>query len=238
MKEVRQLIRWTIPGAISLVVFAVVLALGTDGNDLGDSPLVTPEESLETLNSFGGIAGLLVGAAVLGFAYAAIHHAFMRWVYLPWMRVDLRPALQSSRLVIKDYAGKAIDPMDLTCAGAWSVLNVAWHSSIGSDDGRIAGAEPRAQSMFDIYHGAGALMVGVFAASAFGVWVARGDALSVLIAAVLTVGVLLNVCLVARNVEAVVGGLILAVLPVPGRKVIQVERGLVCQWQWWINRRH
>lgn len=240
MKDFRQLIRWAMPGFICLA-FGITLWVTEDAKLRGGRlwELIEGSDTRSTVNIIGGIVGIFAVVTALGFLLSIVHHVLLHSVYPGWLIADLRQAIRVSGLQLRNFKGRIITSEDITTSGAWIVVNVVWHASMGATNNRIASADLRTQSLYDFMHGAGATFIGILSAVIIVVLydgIYNSDGKLNFISLGLSVFVLFiafwNLRSTAKRAEAVTGGLFVDVLQESMPKTTWVDEELVCSSKW------
>lgn len=228
MKDFRQLVRWALPGFISVALGAILYVIpdAQRGRDLVD--VLRGPTSETAVNVVAALVGGLAFVTAAGYVLSMFHHFLLNLVYPASFNADLRTAIRTAGLRVLDYEGRPIQPDHLTVSGAWVVANVAWHANKGPSDSPVAAAEGRSQSMYDIMHGAGATLMGVLVAIIFGVLMGGIDGVSLALDAAVLLGAIANFRILAKRTEVVAGGLLVAVLAGSAPKEIRVDRRFAC----------
>jgi hypothetical protein len=163
MYEARQFLRYVLPGAAASIEFLLLIFLTCHFS-------LSPKDFLNSRSLTGLAAFALLAFAALGYIFSNIHHLFL-WKPLFYKRLRLYPDYRP----LFRHAGREgwlrlipFDSMDardrciycrISQQGAWRFLNALWHERIKAPCA-IKSANPRAESLSDIVHGAGAMFAG------------------------------------------------------------------------------
>ncbi len=222
MDEARRFLRYVLPGstAVLLVIWYLWMA-DREWVQSGFAAVFKSENA-----GVSTAVGLLLGSGVVGYLLSCAHHLLYHRcsLYRSGKLVpDLRPAITRfsseamKKLKVWDTEGQEINSWDSrTPHEAWIVLTVLFHSNMQRGS-KLEAAGSRCQSMWDLFHASGAMLVGgvlavpmwlilhfLFAErgqSCIGWWVA-------LIASVLVVfGMVLNTATLAKVTAALMNGI-------------------------------
>ncbi len=150
MDEARRFLRYVAPGitaALELLALVVVS---------GKVPAASVWEELQKANTASVIAAFLA-SGVVGHFLAAVHHCL---VMIPAYGIDHTDFVRH-----KDLQPKMGSDAATGARRAWQLVTAAWHERAESSL-RIKGAIPRAATLADLMHGAGAGLVGALFAVA------------------------------------------------------------------------
>jgi len=160
MNEVRQFMRYVIPGVVFFVELFIYILL-TD--------YYYAKKMWDFFSNVGGGINLLLLSAGVGFIFSIIHHS-LYWTF--WCKynlaVDHRKMLGQAKndkyLELKDmYLKNDIEPNDINQKEAWRIVCKIWHTRKETSN-RIKGANERAESLSDLAHGSGTVLVGALLA--------------------------------------------------------------------------
>jgi hypothetical protein len=175
MDEARRFIRYVFPGLSSLFFFVLFCVLSNPSRVEGWLEKVSGDGAA----SIGAAIAVFVASGAIGYLVSVVHHLLYWSVYIRAprcglftdLRCTLTDAVARGELALIDQAnGQAVtkDAVSrLSIDGAWILVNSIWHFRKGEERG-LELAEHRGTTLFDIMHGAGALLVGC--ASAAIVW--------------------------------------------------------------------
>lgn len=172
MEDARRFFRYIIPGltfGIELTLYFLI----SHQKLIYDLFKIIVESKIATGVT---LAGIFISGGI-GFLLSQIHHVFY-WaeVYFSFgLAGDHRPMLrsaESANYLKYDFADengvKEIKRPELSRAAAWRVVTALWHERVKLSE-EIKGANPRTDSLSDLMHGSGAMLVGAIVA--FMVWV-------------------------------------------------------------------
>lgn len=159
MTDIRSFLRYLMPGLTFFVELMLILVSASF------SETVVAMRSGFSDADLGDVFGATLVLAGIGYLLGVLHHSLC-WSSLGvWYNVaDLRPVLKRLeaagllRLELQGDGANAISSGQLSPAGAWRVFTVLWHCRRETSQ-RIKGAAPRAESLFDLMHGAGAALI-------------------------------------------------------------------------------
>ncbi|MBN2563790.1 MAG: hypothetical protein JXQ75_22970 [Phycisphaerae bacterium] len=163
MNEARRFLRYIIPG-ISTVCLTLLYCV------ISKSPLIDAlARAEENGNTIGTVLAGVLASGGLGYLLSVFHHFLCSLPNGVWhnlgLVVDLREAIKlpftNGQLCIFDDSESGEDvKIDKLCVhDAWVILNIVWHSRM-KEDSPQALAESRQQSIWDLMHSAGALLIG------------------------------------------------------------------------------
>jgi len=155
MNEVRQFMRYVIPGLLFLVELFFYIFL---------TNFSYAKEIWKFLYNYGGGINLLLLSAGIGFIFSIIHH-FLYWRF--WCKYNLavdhrkmlNEAVRDNYLELRDiYSKTDINPYDISQREAWGIVCTIWHTRKETSK-RIKSANDRIDSLSDLAHGAGTALI-------------------------------------------------------------------------------
>jgi hypothetical protein len=158
MSDFRSFVRYLVPGIAFLIELALLLTFANSHSAF--SWLSQSRKTADLGAVFGGVLAL----GGLGYFISILHHtlywsSFGSWYAAADLRSLLRQLEKAGFLSLTFQDGSnPTPPAELSRAGAWRVVTALWHGRRESSQ-RIKGANPRADSLSDLMHGAGSALV-------------------------------------------------------------------------------
>lgn len=170
MDEARRFLRYVTPGLLYLTQAGILLAL------------LVPHWTLPRLSEMNSEKGIgivlatLLASGGVGFVFSTMHHAWhwrrrgTRMDHSQMIKYFVKEKAVVVNQLSKDQGLKKLEGDMITKEHGWLVTTILWHERLGSEDKRIAGAEPRAIALTDLVHSLGTARVASVVASltAFG----------------------------------------------------------------------
>ncbi len=159
LKDTRMLIRHVLPGLAILLEFLVFSLL---------SGLISWDDAVRAWNSTNkdsatvilGVAALFFASGAAGYIVASIYHAILNYAF--WFanyHSVLRSLESSGHLEAYELSGKRIKFNKRKPLRDWVILTAIWAERRETNQ-QIKAATDRAESLFNVAHGAGTLFVG------------------------------------------------------------------------------
>ena len=165
MNEARRFLRYVLPGLSTVLLFSVYFWASTPGE------LKQILQDFLQESALRAILGLFLASGALGYMLSVIHHVLCQCkcpIYEKLrLAVNVTPAITLAMsekrplvmVVDPNVPKRRLKPEDLSRTNAWLFKNMIWHTYRGNN-ASLAEAESRMQSLWDLYHGAGALLIG------------------------------------------------------------------------------
>jgi len=165
MDEARRFLRYITPGLVFLVETLVLIWILLPN---------WPQEHIFKLKKDAGIGFILatiIGSGGLGFVFSVVHHTLLwgcRWIWLtgPVDHRNLIARLRSRNIIrIFDIQSGNVMLLDYWTPDkfeAWAIVTALWHERIVTSKKnsiKIKSAEPRADSLSNLYHSLGAARI-------------------------------------------------------------------------------
>ena len=172
MNAARNFLRYVSPGLLFIIEFALFTFIFDAYSSFAQikkmlTAIGPPQGQFTALIALTITA--LVASGGLGYLFSTIHHCLYWWGYWPWgilicdHKGVLRAAEHQGLLSLSLQGGEKTHACRLSRRGAWRVLASVWHERLESSQ-IIRSADPRAESLTDLMHGAGTAFVASFSA--------------------------------------------------------------------------
>lgn len=164
MDETHRFLRYVMPGALFFIEALFLLLM------LWPEWTVTRLDQLAKTNNLGGALVAFLGLGGLGFLFSIFHHWSRECKCLGGVNHCLvieRLRKMTVLQLFDAHTGNLLSVEDeLDRHQAWAIVNALWHQRV-SEDHRIKGANPRAETLADIVHSIGTARVGAVFAMIF-----------------------------------------------------------------------
>ena len=157
MNEVRQFIRYVIPGLLFFVELFLYILI-TDFS--------SAKEIWKFFSNYGGGINLLLLSAGVGFLFSIIHHTlyWKLYTHISFLSVNHKEMIKNAweHKLIKIYLRNCfneIHPDNISKKGAWRIVAYFWHTRKVISE-RIKGADGRTESISNLMHCIGTTLIG------------------------------------------------------------------------------
>lgn len=157
MNDLRSFVRYLVPGLTFLVEVAILLTAA-------NTSMVVAWLATLRIAELGAVFGAVLALGGLGYLVGIVHHNLFwsglgAWYAPADHRGFIQRLQEANHLTLELQTGpRTSKSLVLSRAGAWRVVNAIWHGRRESSQ-RIKGATARADSLYDLMHGAGSTFV-------------------------------------------------------------------------------